>query len=134
MTAPAIERRRHKRHRGDECGIRVARIRPGYEVSVIDFSLHGILVESIHRLLPGAVVNLRVMGDQASSASPAVSGRIVRCIVARVAADRIWYRGAIALDGPLPQAGTVDTHGYQLPVDDRRPNRGGGARNTHDSL
>lgn len=110
----------------------VARIRPGYEVAVIDFSVHGVLVESVHRLLPGATVNVRVISDRTSS--PPLTGRIVRCAVARVTANGIWYRGAIALDGPLPHAGTMDTPGYQLPIEERRPNRDVGARDTHDSI
>ena len=132
MTSLLVDRRRHRRHGGEAHGLQSARIRPGHDVSIVDVSAAGMLVESAHRLLPGAPVVVRVTSDR--HPVTVIKGRIVRCVVSRLEGNAIWYRGGIAFDGHLACAGTLDTCGYRLPDEDPRPNGRGRAHATHDRL
>jgi hypothetical protein len=76
-----------------------AMVRPGHRARVIDVSAHGALIETHHRLLPGAAVELQV---QNSTSRTSVKGRVVRCAVVRLRSSSICYRGAIAFDRHLP--------------------------------
>ena len=100
MTHRPTERRASDRRRGGECGIRTARLRPGREVEVIDLSAGGALIESTHRLLPGASVDLYLTSDR-RQIDP-VRGRIVRSAVSLLQAALVRYRGAIAFDRNTP--------------------------------
>lgn len=111
------ERRQHRRYRGEDRGVRFARIRPGHDVSVIDVSASGMLVESTHRLLPGSAVDVRFSNDRHSAQM--IRGRVVRCGVIHLQANAIGYRAAIAFDRHMPCIGR--DFGYQLPTCELRP-------------
>jgi hypothetical protein len=119
VTHPVTERRRDRRHARPEAhGILSARVRPGYDVSLIDVSAGGVLVESDRRLMPGAPVELHFRVDHGSEI---VRGRVVRCAVARLQANSICYRGAVAFDRPLPWIAAEISVGYPVPGPERRP-------------
>jgi len=96
----ADDRRRALRHSGiDQHGILSATVRPGHQVTVINISSGGALVETHRRLLPEKPVELVVERKRYRAT---VRGRVLRCAVVRVRASSIWYRGAIAFDRCLP--------------------------------
>lgn len=64
---------------------------------LIDVASGGALVETEHRLLPGRRVELQLRSGAGTST---VSGRILRCHVARLTAEGVMYRGAIGFDRP----------------------------------
>src|SRR3954453_19736598 len=100
MSAHPVERRLARRHQSiAEHGIVSARVRPGINAAVVDVSAAGALIETSHRLLPGSSVE--ICFDQ-EKRLPAVRGRVVRCAVAQLGPDRVWYRGAILFDSRLP--------------------------------
>jgi hypothetical protein len=70
-----------------------ARLRAGRELSVIDLSPLGMLVEGTTRLLPGTHVDVHVTAARGRSL---VRARVVRCAVYNVRPDVVGYRGALA--------------------------------------
>jgi hypothetical protein len=113
------ERRRSRRHaRPEEHRIVSARIRPGHDVSVVDVSAGGALVESERRLLPGSAVELHLRSVYRSEI---VRGRIIRCAVARLGGNAICYRGAIAFDHNLLWLVDEAVTGYAVPAAETRP-------------
>jgi hypothetical protein len=76
-----------------------ALVRPGHRARLIDVSAGGALVETNHRLLPGAAVDLQV---ETGTGRASVRGRVLRCAVVRVRPTWVCYRGAIAFDHHLP--------------------------------
>lgn len=74
------------------------RLRTGRELWVLDVSASGALVEGDARLLPGTHVDVHVMTPEGRVL---VRSRIVRAWVARLTADRVHYRGALAFDRPV---------------------------------
>jgi hypothetical protein len=100
LTNAAPDRRRSDRRAGvEQHGIIRARVRPGDQVSLVDVSAGGALIEAGFRLLPGASVELHFRRD---TADQVMRGRVVRCSVARLCANAISYRGAIAFERALP--------------------------------
>ena len=96
---PLTDRRLSARTRAlADLGILQARVRPGREVSVIDISAHGALIETVLRLLPGRPIELQI---ERGGELTAIRGRIVRSHVARVHASSVSYRGAIGFEKPL---------------------------------
>ena len=96
---PVAERRLSARTRAiAELGILQARVRPGHEVSVIDISTDGVLIETVLRLLPGRTIELQI---ERSDQLTAVRGRVIRSHVARVHPSAVSYRGAIGFEQPL---------------------------------
>lgn len=79
----------------DQHGIVCARVRPGHEVTVLDLSSGGALIEAGHRLLPGTRIELQLGG---ADYRLAVRGRVLRCAVSSLHPARITYRGAVAFD------------------------------------
>lgn len=83
----------------EEHGIVSARVRPGFGARLIDVSAGGALIETTHRLLPGAPVELWV---ETGTDRARVRGHVLRCAVVRVRPTWVCYRGAIAFDRHLP--------------------------------
>ena len=79
-------------------GVVSAHIRPGHPAQLVDVSAGGALVDTDHRLLPGAPVELRM---RTSGRHISMRGRVVRCAVVRLR-PVVCYRGAIAFDQYLP--------------------------------
>jgi len=106
-TVHEMERRRTTRRTPlpDEPISRV-RLRTGRELSVVDVSNTGVLVEGRVRLLPGTHVDVHVITREGRAL---VRSRVARCFVAALQADAVSYRGALAFERPL------DT-GYVVPV------------------
>lgn len=85
------DRRRESRTRG--AGMR-ARMRPGYQLSVIDLSVNGALVEAARPLRPGSHVDVQLETDARGAV---VSARVTRCVVSAIHAERgITYRAALS--------------------------------------
>lgn len=76
-------------------GMEQARLRPGRSAHVVDLSSGGALIETDWRLLPGARVEMQI-GEPAAQLQ--VTGRILRCHVARLARERVTYRGALKFE------------------------------------
>jgi hypothetical protein len=94
------DRRRSVRHyRLEDHGIVTTRVRPGHRAVLINISASGALIETAHRLLPGASVDLHV---ERNNYRASVRGRVLRCSVVRVRAASISYCGAIGFDRCLP--------------------------------
>jgi hypothetical protein len=107
------DRRRTPRHaRPEEHGILSARVRPGHDVSVVDVSAGGVLIETRHRLMPGTSVDLHLRNDEQTEL---VRGRVLRCAVARLRPNAVCYRGAIAFDRHLPWFVEDASGGYPVP-------------------
>ncbi|MEO8259843.1 MAG: PilZ domain-containing protein [Acidobacteriota bacterium] len=119
MTDTRLERRRNRREAwpAEHRTIR-ARIRPGCDISIVEVSAGGVLVESERRLLPGSSVDLQL---RCADRNEIVRGRIVRCEVARVRANAICYRGAIAFDHNLGWLVDEAVLGYTVPGTETPP-------------
>ena len=122
-TTPVIERERRaapRKHTLEEHGIRAARVRAGRDAAVLNVSVGGILIETLHRLLPGTTIELQLsVGEQRAE----VRGRVVRSAVSCLRHGRVSYRGAIAFERALVSGG-ID--GYAVPTctaTDRRHGR-----------
>ncbi|MGE5246382.1 MAG: PilZ domain-containing protein [Betaproteobacteria bacterium] len=112
MIAGQDERRQATRLGPAERGIAAARVRPGYDVAVVDVSAGGMLVESGRRLLPGVSVEVQI---DAAGRKVVVRGTVVRCAVARLRSGSVCYRGAICFDRHLLWFAEADGGGYQIP-------------------
>jgi len=110
MNRRPLERREARRRRADEHGVVTARIRPGHQVTLIDLSPGGALVEAGRRLLPGSSVELHI---QAADRHATMRGNVLRCSVVRVRPESMCYRGAIAFDRHLPWF--AEPAGYDIP-------------------
>lgn len=84
------------------------RLRTGRELSVVNVSNSGVLVEGAARLLPGTHVDVHVVTREGRML---VRSRVTRGYVAYLAPDAVRYRGALAFDR------VVDTTaiGYRAP-------------------
>ena len=93
------ERRAAERHTLlEQHAILGVRVRPGYEVALLDISASGVFVQGVHRLLPGTSIELQLLTlDQRI----AIRGSVVRCAVSRLRPSAIWYEGAVAFHGHL---------------------------------
>ena len=83
---------------------KLALLRPGQEVILVNLSTGGVLVESPTRLAPGSRTELHLFG----SPRRAVRGRIERCRVSHLRPLR--YEGAIVFDGVLDLPGLAIGH------------------------
>jgi hypothetical protein len=102
---PLDRRSARRREAFDEHRIVSACVRPGHRARLIDVSAGGALIETSHRLLPGAPVELQV---ETGTDRASVRGRVLRSAVVRVRPTWVCYRGAIAFDRHLPWF--VDEH------------------------
>jgi len=123
------ERRRNPRQaQPEDHRIVAARVRPGYEVSVVNVSAGGVLIESSCRLLPGTSVDLHLRQQAAAEGksdtpqSETVRGRVLRCAICRLHSNAVCYRGAIEFDRHLPWF-LPAADGYSVPNSERRPAR-----------
>jgi hypothetical protein len=94
-----------------------ARVRPGRQVSIIDLSASGALIETSHRLLPGTDVELHVEGTDRSAT---MRGRVLRCAVSQVRSSSVSYRGAIAFERHLPWFVNEEGSGYGVHTSEKR--------------
>ena len=97
-------------------GVVGARVRPGHDAELIDVSRGGVLIETTCRLLPGATVDVQL---STLDGRAIVRGRVLRCSVTHLCADRIRYRGAIAFSTAVPWFAD-EADGYLLPAQERR--------------
>lgn len=84
------------------------RLRTGRELSVVDLSNSGALVEGA-RLLPGTHVDVHVTTREGRVL---VRSRVVRAYVADLLSNAVRYRGALAFERPID---TSDAAGYGVP-------------------
>ena len=128
MTEGLVDRRRTRRRRCiEEHGIVAARVRPGHDVSMIDVSAGGALVETNHRLLPGSSVELHL---NAENRRAIVRGSVLRCAIVRLHPSSVCYRGAIGFDRQLPWFVDEDSTGYPVPSAEQRAGRSARAEAT----
>lgn len=97
-AANGAERRSTPRRDATTLGPVSARIVGGEGVRLLDFSRHGILLESAVRLLIGVRATLRLVTIDASLT---VHGRVVRSKVAKAGPSGLVYHTALALDEDL---------------------------------
>jgi hypothetical protein len=96
----ALDRRSARRREAfEEHRIVSACVRPGHRARLIDVSAGGALIETSHRLLPGAPVELQV---ETGTDRASLRGRVLRSAVVRLRPTWVCYRGAIAFDRHLP--------------------------------
>jgi len=104
-----MERRRSARRRpADDEPVSRVRLRAGRELTVVDVSNAGALVEGPARLLPGTHVDVHVVTKDGRTL---VRSRVVRAYVCHVQADLVRYRGAIAFDRAIDASAA----GYVIP-------------------
>jgi hypothetical protein len=130
VTGASVERRRHaRRGRSQQHGIARARVRPGHAVTVIDISGSGALVETSHRLMPNANVEVHLERDGATTLT--ARARILRCSVFRLHATVVHYRCAMAFEAVLPLFADDDSHGYLVPMGESPDFKGARVATTH---
>lgn len=116
MTETHAERRRAaRRQHVEDHGILAAFIRPGRRITIVNASATGALIESGHRLLPGAIVECQIQGRPGRTA---VRARIVRSYVALVRCGSLCYRAALQFDQRLPWLSEAAPGGYRVPSTD----------------
>ena len=86
-----------------------ARLRIGRELSVLDVSNSGVLVEGLTRLLPGTHVDVHII---AREGRVLVRSQVVRAYVVELTADAVKYRGALAFDRDID----TSVVGYAIPA------------------
>ena len=108
-TDNCVERRRLDRRAPDEGeAVSRVRLRTGRELSVVDVSDGGALVEGA-RLLPGTHLDVHVT---TRGGRVLVRSRVVRAYVAELQSNAVRYRGALAFDRVID---TSRATGYALP-------------------
>ena len=99
MSAPALERRRQMRRiPGADEPVARMRMRTGTELTVLDLSDDGTLVEGGVRLVPGARVDVHVITREGRVL---VRSRVIRAFISMVKADSLNYRAALLFDQPV---------------------------------
>ena len=93
-----IDRRVHQRIRAaDLKWLRGSRVKNGPEVTLVDFSVGGVLLDSDVRLKPGAVITLEIVG----AGTVEVRSEVLRCQIAALRDAAAVYRGALAFKSPF---------------------------------
>ena len=106
-----------RRSAPDDHGVVSARVRPGHHAALIDVSAGGALIETAHRLLPGAAIEVQL---ETSSSRESLKGRVLRCAVSGLRASAIHYRAAIAFERPLVWFAEDGADGYHVPASGKR--------------
>jgi hypothetical protein len=112
MTDSTLDRRRSRRFDGRDHGIVSARVRPGHQVSVVNVSAGGALVEGEFRFIPGSAIELQL---ETGRERAAIRGRVLRCAVARLRSESVRYRGAVGFDRDLQWYVQEDLRGMAFP-------------------
>jgi hypothetical protein len=86
-----------------------ARLRTGGQLLVLDACAWGVLAETTERLLPGRHLDVHIVSVQGRVL---VRSRVARAFVARLDADAVHYRAALAFDRAIDVRGD----GYLMPV------------------
>jgi hypothetical protein len=81
------------------------RLRAGRELTVVDLSNSGVLVEGATRLLPGTHVDVHLV---TADGRTLIRSRIVRAWVSGVEPDAVRYRGALAFDRSVDTSSARD--------------------------
>src|SRR5918995_1801570 len=99
MSEPIADRRQAGRRLPDaEEPLARVRLRAGSQLTVVDISNAGLLVEGTARLLPGTHVEVHIVTAEGRVLA---RSRVVRAYVVHVTAELIRYRGALAFDQPV---------------------------------
>jgi PilZ domain len=100
------DRRAHVRHRGaDLTSIRGSRLKHGRNVSLIDLSEGGALIEADVQLRPGARLALEIA--PVNGQPSVVVMRVLRCELTGITPEGLTYRGACAFTQPLQLPGLL---------------------------
>jgi len=98
-TAPIEERRQYSRRRTRDLDwLRSARLKSTGEVSLVDLSAGGALVDAAVPLRPGAVMALELVGRGLEAVVPV---QVLRAYVSGLSADSMRFRGACEFASPL---------------------------------
>jgi hypothetical protein len=116
MPHNGSERRRAVRRepQSDEPLSRV-RLRTGRELTVVNISPSGALVEGLTRLLPNTHTDLHIVTRHGRVL---VRARVVRALVWQLERDKVCYRTALAFDTAVDTAvdpAQSESNGYSLP-------------------
>jgi PilZ domain-containing protein len=96
MDQPLTDRRQDTRFLPPLLGDTHATIRPGREVSLINLSAGGALIQAGRPLRPGSRVHLQV---KTPARTFGLNAHVLRCIVSSLnAVDGVTYQGAIRFD------------------------------------
>jgi hypothetical protein len=99
VVDPASDRRAHERLKASELPwLRVARLKYGSKLRVIDISQGGILFETDKKLNPDSEVVIELTGGENVILAPS---RVLRCRVASLG-EILSFQGACAFKRPLP--------------------------------
>jgi hypothetical protein len=95
------------------------RLRTGRELTVVNISSSGALVEGLTRLLPGTRVEVHLVTRHGRVL---VRSRIVRALVWRLEPDLVCYRTALSFEIPVdaevgPSSPRIESAGYSLPAE-----------------
>ena len=99
------------------------RLRTGRELTVVNISASGALVEGLTRLLPGTRAEVHVVTRHGRVL---VRTRVVRSLVWRLEADSVWYRTALAFEAAvdIDAAPSERDESTGLALSDRRESNG----------
>ena len=117
MAQPLTDRRADTRFGQPVIAGTQAILRPGYEVSLVDLSAGGALIEGPRPLRPGARVHLQLL---TGTRRLGIAALVLRCAVASLDSRQgVQYRGALRFErrcDTLWEGGTLD--GYLLPIEE----------------
>jgi hypothetical protein len=100
VDSDVVERRRSDRIESAASTWDRVRLRTGHEISLVNVSGGGALVETRARLLPGTAIVLHVHTDDRTVA---VRARVTRCFVCAIDKNAgVRYRGALAFADAHP--------------------------------
>ena len=98
-TAPIEERRHYSRRRNRDLDwLRSAKLKSAGEVSLVDLSAGGALLDAAVPLRPGAVMALELVGRGLEAIVPV---QVLRAYVSGLSADSMRFRGACEFASPL---------------------------------